>query len=131
LIFKETDELVIGSLGIGAFRSFCIYAGVKIMTALNLNNPIILKYLIVFTARQSIILEFSRTFVSIIIAGGMGSYITSSIVTMRVTEQIDTLEVMGIKPLNYLVFPKLIASLMYPFLIGISMFVGVFGGYIA
>src|SRR5690554_7174824 len=64
-------------------------------------------------------------------AGRMGSYITSSIGTMRVTEQIDALEVMGINPLNYLVFPKLIASLMYPFLIGISMFIGVFGGYIA
>jgi len=131
LIFKEIDELIIGSLGIVAFLSFFIGAVVTIQTALNLNNPIIPKYLIGFTARQSIILEFSPTFVSIIMAGRMGSYITSSIGTMRVTEQIDALEVMGINPLNYLVFPKLIASLMYPFLIGISMFIGVFGGYIA
>src|SRR5690554_6234765 len=131
LIFKEIDELIIGSLGIVAFLSFFIGAVVTIQTALNLNNPIIPKYLIGFTARQSIILEFSPTFVSIIMAGRMGSYITSSIGTMRVTEQIDALEVMGINPLNYLVFPKLIASLLYPFLIGISMFVRVFGGYIA
>src|SRR5690554_1034612 len=131
LIFKEIDELIIGSLGIVAFLSFFIGAVVTIQTALNLNNPIIPKYLIGFTARQSIILEFSPTFVSIIMAGRMGSYITSSIGTMRVTEQIDALEVMGINPLNYLVFPKLIASLLYAFLIGISMFVGVFGGYIA
>lgn len=131
LIFKEIDELIIGSLGIVAFLSFFIGAVVTIQTALNLNNPIIPKYLIGFTARQSIILEFSPTFVSIIMAGRMGSYITSSIGTMRVTEQIDALEVMGINPLNYLVFPKLMASLMYPFLIGISMFIGVFGGYIA
>jgi len=131
LIFKEIDELIIGSLGIVAFLSFFIGAVVTIQTALNLNNPIIPKYLIGFTARQSIILEFSPTFVSIIMAGRMGSYITSSIGTMRVTEQIDALEVMGINPLNYLVFPKLIASLTYPFVIAISMFVGVFGGYVA
>lgn len=131
LIFKEIDELIIGSLGIVAFLSFFIGAVVTIQTALNLNNPIIPKYLIGFTARQSIILEFSPTFISIIMAGRMGSYITSSIGTMRVTEQIDALEVMGINPLNYLVFPKLIASLTYPFIIAISMFVGIFGGYVA
>lgn len=131
LIFKEIDELIIGSLGIVAFLSFFIGAVVTIQTALNLNNPIIPKYLIGFTARQSIILEFSPTFISIIMAGRMGSYITSSIGTMKVTEQIDALDVMGINSLNYLVFPKLIASLTYPFLITISMFVGVFGGYFA
>ncbi len=131
LIFKEIDELIIGSLGIVAFLSFFIGAVVTIQTALNLNNPIIPKYLIGFTARQSIILEFSPTFVSIIMAGRMGSYITSSIGTMRVTEQIDALEVMGINPLNYLVFPKLIASITYPFVITLSMFIGILGGYVA
>jgi phospholipid/cholesterol/gamma-HCH transport system permease protein len=64
-------------------------------------------------------------------AGKMGSFITSSIGTMRVTEQIDALEVMGINSLNYLVFPKLIALLLYPFLIGISMFLGILGGWMA
>lgn len=131
LILKEIDELIIGSLGIVIFLSFFIGAVVTIQTALNLNNPIIPKYLIGFTARQSIILEFSPTFVSIIMAGRMGSYITSSIGTMRVTEQIDALEVMGINSINYLIFPKLFASLTYPFLIGISMFMGVLGGYVA
>lgn len=131
LIFKEIDELIIGSLGIVAFLSFFIGAVVTIQTALNLNNPIIPKYLIGFTARQSIILEFSPTFISIIMAGRMGSYITSSIGTMRVTEQIDALEVMGINPLNYLVFPKLIASITYPFVIALSMFIGILGGYVA
>lgn len=131
LILKEIDELIIGSLGIVCFLSFFIGAVVTIQTALNLNNPIIPKYLIGFTARQSIILEFSPTFISIIMAGRMGSYITSSIGTMRVTEQIDALEVMGINSLNYLVFPKLIAAITYPFLITISMFIGIFGGYIA
>lgn len=131
LIFKEIDDLIIGSLGIVCFLSFFIGAVVTIQTALNLNNPLIPKYLIGFTARQSIILEFSPTFISIIMAGRMGSYITSSIGTMRVTEQIDALEVMGINSLNYLVFPKLIASITYPFLIAISMFIGILGGYVA
>lgn len=131
LILKEIDELIIGSLGIVAFLTFFIGAVVTIQTALNLNNPMIPKHLIGFTARQSIILEFAPTFISVIMAGRMGSYITSSIGTMRVTEQIDALEVMGINSINYLIFPKLIASITYPFLIGISMFLGIAGGYLA
>ena len=100
LILKEIDELMYGSLGIVIFISFFIGAVVTIQTAINLTNPIIPKNLIGFTARQSIILEFSPTFVSIIMAGKVGSYITSSIGTMRVTEQIDALEVMGGKRLE-------------------------------
>jgi phospholipid/cholesterol/gamma-HCH transport system permease protein len=88
--------------------------GLAIQTALNLTNPLIPKYLIGFATRQSVILEFAPTFISVIMAGKMGSFITSSIGTMRVTEQIDALEVMGVNSLNYLVFPK-IALLMYPF----------------
>ena len=131
LIFKEIDDLIIGSLGIVAFISFFVGGVVAIQTALNLTNPLIPKYLIGFATRQSIILEFAPTFISIIMAGKMGSFITSSIGTMRVTEQIDALEVMGVNSLNYLVFPKLIALLLYPFLIGIAMFLGILGGYVA
>ena len=131
LIFKEIDDLIIGSLGIVAFISFFVGGVVAIQTALNLTNPLIPKDLIGFATRQSIILEFAPTFISIVMAGKMGSFITSSIGTMRVTEQIDALEVMGVNAVNYLVFPKLIALLLYPFLIGIGMFVGIFGGYVA
>lgn len=131
LIFKEVDDLIIDSLGIVAFISFFVGGVVAIQTALNLTNPLIPKYLIGFATRQSVILEFAPTFISIIMAGKMGSFITSSIGTMRVTEQIDALEVMGVNSLNYLVFPKLIALLLYPFVIGISMFLGVFGGWLA
>lgn len=131
LIFKEIDDLIIDSLGIVAFISFFVGGVVAIQTALNLTNPLIPKYLIGFATRQSVILEFAPTFISIIMAGKMGSFITSSIGTMRVTEQIDALEVMGVNSLNYLVFPKLIALLMYPFIIGISMFLGVLGGWMA
>ena len=131
LIFKEIDDLIFGSLGIVAFISFFVGGVVAIQTALNLNNPLIPKYLIGFATRESVILEFAPTFISIVMAGKMGSFITSSIGTMRVTEQIDALEVMGVNSVNYLVFPKLIAIMFYPFIVGISMFLGVFGGYIA
>jgi len=131
LIFKEIDDLIIGSLGIVAFISFFVGGVVAIQTALNLTNPLIPKTLIGFATRQSVILEFAPTFISIVMAGKMGSFITSSIGTMRVTEQIDALEVMGINGVNYLVFPKLMALMLYPFVIGISMFLGILGGWIA
>ena len=131
LILKEIDDLIIDSLGIVAFISFFVGGVVAIQTALNLTNPLIPKYLIGFATRQSVILEFAPTFISVIMAGKMGSFITSSIGTMRVTEQIDALEVMGVNSLNYLVFPKIIALLLYPFLIGIAMFLGILGGWTA
>lgn len=131
LIFKEIDDLIIGSLGIVAFISFFIGGVVAIQTALNLTNPLIPKTLIAFATRQSVILEFAPTFISIIMAGRAGSYITSSIGTMRVTEQIDALEVMGVNSLNYLIFPKITALLLYPFVIAISMFLGILGGWLA
>ena len=131
LIFKEINDLIIGSLGIVAFISFFVGGVVAIQTALNISNPLIPKYLVGFATRQSIVLEFAPTFISIIMAGKMGSYITSSIGSMRVTEQIDALEVMGINPLNYLIFPKIIALLFYPFVICISMFLGILGGWVA
>ena len=130
LILKEIDDLIIDSLGIVCFISFFVGGVVAIQTALNLTNPLIPRYLIGFATRQSVILEFAPTFISIIMAGKMGSFITSSIGTMRVTEQIDALEVMGVNSLNYLVFPKIIALFLYPFVIGIAMFLGIFGGYL-
>ena len=131
LILKEINELIMGSLGIVAFLSFFIGAVIAIQTALNLNNPLIPKSLVAYAARQSVILEFAPTFISIIMAGKVGSFITSSIGSMRVTEQIDALEVMGINSKNYLIFPKIIAMLTYPFLIAISMFLGIAGAYAA
>lgn len=131
LIFKEINDLIIESIPIVAILSFFIGGVVAIQTALNLSSPFLSKSLIGFATRQSVILEFAPTFMSIIMAGKVGSYITSSIGTMRVTEQIDALEVMGINPLNYLVFPKIIALLFYPFVITVAMFVAIFGGFVA
>ncbi|TXD82839.1 ABC transporter permease [Subsaximicrobium wynnwilliamsii] len=131
LVFKDIEDLIIGSLGIVSFISFFVGGVVTIQTALNIDNPLIPKSLIGFATRQSIILEFAPTFISIIMAGKVGSYITSSIGTMRVTEQIDALEVMGINAVNYLVFPKFVALMLYPFVISIAMFLGIVGGLAA
>ena len=131
LIVKEIDDLIIGSMPIVAFISFFVGGVIAIQTALNIDNPLIPAYLVGFATRQSIILEFAPTFMSIIMAGKVGSFITSSIGSMRVTEQIDALEVMGINSLNYLVFPKIIALLFYPFVISVSMFLGILGGWVA
>ena len=94
-------------------------------------SPLLPKNLIGFATRQSVILEFAPTFISVIVAGKVGSFITSSIGTMRVTEQIDALEVMGINTYNYLIFPKIVALSLYPFVITISMALGIVGGYVA
>ena len=131
LIFKDIDDLIMGSLGIVAFISFFVGGVITIQTALNITSPLIPKYLVGFATRQSMVLEFAPTFISIIMAGKVGSFITSSIGTMRVTEQIDALEVMGINAINYLVFPKFIALMLYPFVISIAMFLGILGGMAA
>ncbi len=131
-IFREIEDLGINSIGIVAFISFFVGGVVVIQTALNLENPLTPRYLIGFASRESLILEFSPTLISIILAGKVGSYIASSIGTMRVTEQIDALEVMGINSLNYLVLPKIIANVFfYPFVIVISIFLGIIGGWVA
>ena len=131
-LLKEIEELGLKSLGIIMFISFFIGGVIALQTALNLESPFIPKSLIGFAAKRSIILEFAPTFCSIILAGKVGSYITSSIGTMRVTEQIDALEVMGINSLNHLVFPKILATLfLYPFLIILAMALGIFGGWLA
>lgn len=131
-LMKEIEDLGIKSLGIIMFISFFIGGVLSLQTALNLNNPFIPESLIGFAAKRSVILEFAPTFCCIILAGKVGSYITSSTGTMRVTEQIDALDVMGINSLNFLVLPKVIATLLfYPFLIILAMVLGIFGGWVA
>ncbi|GAB1307554.1 ABC transporter permease [Urechidicola sp. KH5] len=132
VLFREIDDLGLKSLGIIMFISFFIGGVVAIQTALSVDSPFIPKYLIGFATKRSMILEFGPTFTSVILAGKVGSYIASSIGTMRVTEQIDALEVMGVNSLNYLVLPKVIATLFfYPLLTLIAMFLGIFGGWAA
>lgn len=131
-LLSELDELGHKSIGIIAFISFFIGGVIALQTALNVDSPFIPKALIGFATKRSVILEFAPTFCSIILAGKVGSYITSSVGMMRVREQIDALEVMGVNSLNLLVLPKILATVFfYPFLIVLAMFLGILGGWVA
>ncbi len=130
-IMVELDYLGIDSLGIVSIISLFMGAVVAIQTAYNIDTPWIPRYTVGFTTRQSIILEFSPTIVCLILAGKVGSRISSEIGTMRVTEQIDALEIMGVNPSGYLILPKIVASLIiFPILVIISMTLGMLGGYL-
>jgi phospholipid/cholesterol/gamma-HCH transport system permease protein len=132
MLFDEFQHLGIESLGIVAFISVFMGAVVAIQTAYNIDSPFIPLSMVGFTVRQSVILEFSPTVISLIIAGKVGSRIASEIGTMRVTEQIDALEIMGVNSANHLIFPKVIASvLINPILIIFSMWMGILGGWVA
>ncbi|HLV53700.1 MAG TPA: ABC transporter permease [Cryomorphaceae bacterium] len=129
-IVKEIDSIGISSLGIVALMSVFMGAVIALQTASNIDGPLIPAYTVGFTTRQSIILEFSPTIIALILAGKVGSNIASEIGTMRVTEQIDALDIMGVNSAAYLIQPKVLAGIfIFPFLITISMFLGVFGGW--
>lgn len=128
--FHEVDNLGIGSLPIIAIISLFMGAVITIQAAFGFTSPWVPLYAIGLTTRDSVILEFSPTIVSLILAGKVGSNIASEIGTMRVTEQIDALEIMGINSSAYLILPKILACMIInPFLIIISMFLGIFGGW--
>jgi phospholipid/cholesterol/gamma-HCH transport system permease protein len=129
---REFVSLGLTSIGIIAIVSFFMGAVITLQTAYNTENPIYPKYLIGLGARDSMILEFSSTIVALILAGKVGSNIASEIGTMRVTEQIDALEIMGVNSASYIILPKLIATLLFnPILTLMSIIVGIFGGGIA
>lgn len=130
-LITEIYSLGIESLGITAIISVFMGAVVAIQTAYNIDSPLIPMKLIGFTVRQSVILEFSPTIISLILAGKVGSRIASEIGTMRVTEQIDALDIMGINAPNFLIFPKVTAAILInPVLIILSMGFGIVGGYL-
>lgn len=130
-IFREIELIGINSLGLVAIISVFMGAVITIQTAYNIENPLLPRYLIGLTARDSILLEFSSTIVCLILAGKVGSNIASEIGTMRISEQIDALEVMGVNSASHLILPKIIASIFInPFLTIYSIFVGIFGGYL-
>ena len=102
-----------------------------IQMALNLESPFVPKDLIGYATREIIVLEFSSTIVALILAGKVGSSIASEIGTMRITEQIDALEIMGVNSASYLILPKIISAVVFfPFLTILSMGVGIGGGYL-
>jgi phospholipid/cholesterol/gamma-HCH transport system permease protein len=131
-IVRELVKLGVNSIGIVLIISVFIGAVITIQTAINVTNPLFPAYLISLTVRDTILLEFSSSVVALILAGKVGSSIASEIGTMRITEQIDALEIFGVNSASYLALPKIIAALIFnPFLTMMSMFVGIFGGWIA
>ena len=127
----EIDKLGINSFGIVVVISFFVGAVITIQTNYNLENPMLPRYLVGVTVRDSLLLEFSSTMVALILAGKVGSSIASEIGTMRVTEQIDALEIMGVNSASYLILPKLVAAVFFfPILSLLSMFVGISGGFL-
>jgi phospholipid/cholesterol/gamma-HCH transport system permease protein len=130
-LFYEIDNLGIGSLPIIAIISLFMGAVITIQAAFGFTSPWVPLYAVGVTTRDSMVLEFSPTIISLVLAGKVGSSIASEIGTMRVTEQIDALEMMGINSKAYLTLPKLVACMLInPILIIVSMFLGILGGWV-
>jgi len=131
LILREIDSLGVNSIGIVAVISAFMGAVFTLQLAYNTNNPFVPNFLIGLAARDSILLEFSSTIVGLILAGKVGSNIASEIGSMRVSEQIDAMEIMGVNSASYLILPKIVATVLFnPFLTILSIFVGLFGGWL-
>ncbi|HWY37950.1 MAG TPA: ABC transporter permease [Bacteroidia bacterium] len=129
--FFEVNNIGITSLGIVSIISVFMGGVVTIQAAFGFTSPWVPLYAVGFTTRESVILEFSPTIVSLILAGKVGSNIASEIGSMRISEQIDALEIMGVNSSAFLILPKILAGIfIFPFLVAISMFLGILGGYI-
>ena len=129
-MFEEIELIGINSIPLVALMSAFIGGVISLQTASNMSNPLLPTYTVGYITQSSTILEFSPTIISL--AGKVGSNIASEIGTMRVTEQIDALEIMGVNSLNFLVFPKVIAAvLFFPVLVIFSMGLSLAGGWIA
>lgn len=131
-IFHEMNSIGVGSFGIIAIISVFLGMVTTVQTAFQLVSDLIPKSIIGSIVRDSTILELSPTISAIVLAGKVGSSISSQIGTMRVTEQIDALEIMGINSPGYLILPKIIGAVtMIPLLVIISVGLSIFGGYLA
>lgn len=131
-LFEELEFIGVKSIPIVALMSTFMGGVISLQTASNIDSPWLPEYTIGYITRSSTILEFSPTIISLILAGKVGSNISSEIGTMRVTEQIDALEIMGVNSLNYLVMPKIIAAMIFfPILIIMSIGLALGGGWMA
>ena len=127
----EIDKLGIDSIPLILIVSLFIGAVCTIQMKLNVQSPLIPRYSIGLATREILLLEFSSSILCLILAGKVGSNIASEIGTMRVTEQIDALEIMGINSANYLVLPKIVGFVfIIPFLVVLCMVTSLFGGYL-
>jgi phospholipid/cholesterol/gamma-HCH transport system permease protein len=128
---NEVEALGINSIPLVAIISVFIGAVITLQMALTLESPFIPKFMIGYATRETMTLEFSSTVIAIILAGKAGSNIASEIGTMRITEQIDALEIMGVNSASYLILPKIVATVIFfPLLALFSMMIGIIGGYL-
>jgi phospholipid/cholesterol/gamma-HCH transport system permease protein len=131
-VFDEIEIIGLSSIPLVALLSGFMGAVMTLQTAANMSSPLLPIETIGYITRQTTILEFSPTVISLILAGKIGSNIASEVGTMRVTEQIDALEIMGVNSLGYLVLPKIIAGVLtFPFVIILSMATSLLGGLVA
>lgn len=129
---NEIELIGINSLPIVALMSTFMGAVIALQTASSMESPLLPDYTVGFITQSSTILEFSPTIICLILAGKVGSNVASEIGTMRVTEQIDAYEIMGVNSLNFLVLPKITAAVVFfPVLIIFSMALSMFGGWLA
>ncbi len=130
-IIYEMEAIGIDSIGLTAIISVFIGAVITLQMCINLESPFIPQSLIGYATRETMILEFSSTVVALILSGKVGSAIASEIGTMRITEQIDALEIMGINSASYLILPKIVAAVFFfPLLTILSIGIGIVGGYL-
>ncbi|MBQ8991731.1 MAG: ABC transporter permease [Prevotella sp.] len=127
---KEMAQLGVNSIGIVLLISFFIGAVICIQMKLNIQSPWMPRWVSGYTTREIMLLEFSSSIMCLILAGKVGSNIASEIGTMRVTQQIDALEIMGVNSASYLILPKIagMVSIM-PFLVIFSSAMGIVGAY--
>ncbi len=131
LVLEESIQIGVKSTLLFALVSSFMGAVTTVQTAFNLVSPLIPKFVISQVVREMTILELAPTIMAVIFAGKVGSSMAGGIGTMRITEQIDALEVMGINSVSYLVLPKIVASmLMFPLLVIISAVCALLGGYL-
>ena len=127
----EADKLILSSIIIVGVISLFIGGVLVIQTASNLENPMIDKMYIGYMVRESLILEFCSTMIALILAGKMGSNIASEIGSMRITEQIDAMDMMGVNSAGFLVMPKVLAAtILSPLLMLLSLSLGLVGGWL-
>ncbi len=130
-LVKEIYKLGVNSIPLVIIISLFIGAVICIQMTINIVSPLIPSYATGLTTREILILEFSSTMMCLILAGKVGSNISSEIGTMRVTEQIDAMEIMGINSANFIVLPKIVGFVLFIPVLGIlSMFFGLIGGAI-
>lgn len=131
-ILEECIKVGIDSIVIVTIVSTFIGAVTCIQTAYNLVSPLIPRYVIALVVRDMTLLELAPTITAIVFAGKAGSNIASELGTMKISEQVDALEVMGINSVSFLALPKIVASLiMYPLLVILAGFLAIIGGYFA